>query len=140
MQGTKPSSNSSSSVGFDNSGVVSLARAERTPDPAIQPRASPESKHTKNLTQTDLTQCRMPTQKSALNLAFGTCLWAWPWHRTHWKQIMTARYRVGVRVCILLGWNKDPNIGGLIISSVRNSNLGLCIFAFKCCVSQLSVN
>ena len=27
-----------------------------------------------------------------------------------------------------------------IITSVRNSNLGLCFFAFKCCVSQLSVD
>ena len=27
-----------------------------------------------------------------------------------------------------------------ISSRVRNSNLGLCFFAFKCCVSQLSVD
>ena len=30
-------------------------------------------------------------------------------------------------------------VAWLVMSSVRNSNLGLCFFAFKCCVSQLSV-
>ena len=27
-----------------------------------------------------------------------------------------------------------------VMTSVRNSNLGLCFFAFKCCVSHLSVD
>ena len=30
-------------------------------------------------------------------------------------------------------------IHSLVTTRVRNSNLGLCFFAFKCCVSQLSV-
>ena len=46
-------------VGEDESkslGISEPGEAVNTPEPAIQPEASPKSKHTKNLTQTDLTR------------------------------------------------------------------------------------